>query len=96
MFQLVSLLAVSNTSISGWLRQIYKGMALKVQGVPSLNAVLLEGSPVVVRQAVSAMRGRYSVRIELMFLTAKDLAQALIKALQARGAAAPSSGRSST
>lgn len=98
MFQLVSLAAVSNVSISGWLQQIYKGMSLKVRGVPSLNAVLLEGPPIVVRQAVSAihvldqpaMRGRHSVRIEPAFLTAKHLAQALIKALQAEGYSASS------
>ncbi len=98
MFQLVPLSAVSSVSIGGWLRQIYKGMSLKVQGVPDLNAVLLQGSPVVVRQAVSAirvldqpaMRGRYSVRIEPVFLSATELAGALIKTLKAEGYSAGS------
>ena len=98
MFQLVPLSAVSNVSISGWLRQIYKGMSLKVKGMPTLNAVLLQGSPVVVRQAVSAirvldqptMRGRYSVRIEPVFMSATELAAALVKALQAEGYSASS------
>lgn len=98
-FQFVPISAVSDVSVKGWLNQIYKGMGLKIQSVTTTNAVLLQGPPDVVKQAVSAisildqpsMRGRYSVRIEPMFLSADDLAQALVKTLQAEGYSAGSS-----
>lgn len=97
-FQFVPVKTVSNVSLKGWLQQVYKSMGLQVQTDVSTNGVLLEGPPAVVKQAAAAipvldqpaMRGRYSVRIQPMFLSASDLAQALVKALQAEGYSASS------
>ncbi|MDM8524804.1 type II secretion system protein GspD [Desulfococcaceae bacterium HSG8] len=92
-FQLVPLRVVRNVHVAGWLRQAYKGQKLEIFEDPERNAVLLMGAPSVAAQALKAvrlldqpyMRGRYSVRIEPVFLSAEELAKLLTEVLNSEG-----------
>ncbi|MCK5523279.1 MAG: type II secretion system protein GspD [Thiomargarita sp.] len=96
--QFVPLKVVKNAQVGKWIAQAFKGHKLTVQEDAERNAIILIGTPHLVRQAVKAirvldqplMRGRYSLRIEPAFLTAEVLAQQLIKVLNAYGYAASS------
>lgn len=98
-FQLVQLHNVSNGDVTRWLRTAYgDNKELKIDEDIRRNAVVLSGPPVLVRQAVQAikvldqpyLRGSFSARIEPAFIAADDLAKKLVEALRAQGYAADS------
>jgi len=92
-FQLVTLQNVRNTSVRGWLAQLYKGQDIEINEDPDRNAIILQGAPAMVEQALQAvafldqptMRGRYSLRIEPLYQNPKDLGDALLTVLQSEG-----------
>lgn len=91
-FQLVEMEVIRAGDAARWLTTIYGG-ELKVTEDASRNALLINGRPEVVRQALSAlkvfdrttMRGRISTRLEPAFLTAVQLADKLIEVLNVQG-----------
>ena len=95
-FQLVPLLVVRNTSVAGWLRTAFKGQNLEIFEDTDRNALLLLGPAPIVSQAMVTiavldqpnMRGRFSLRIEPMFLDAEELARLLVDVLNNEGYAA--------
>lgn len=92
-FQFVPLTAVRNTMVAGTLRGLYSGSKLNISEDPNRNAILLKGTPNLVNQAIEAikfldqpyMRGRHSIRINPVFLSAAELAQQLNQVLTAEG-----------
>lgn len=92
-FQLVQLKVVRSGQILGWLSKVYAGSQLKIQDSQQRNAIILQGSDELVREAVRAieffdkpfMRGRHSIRIEPAFISAKELAPLLVDVLIAQG-----------
>ncbi len=97
--QFVPLKVVRNTQVRSWLQQAFKGQKLTIQEDAGRNAIILIGTPVLVRQATEAisvldqplMRGQYSIRIEPAFLSADVLAKQLTNVLNAHGYGATSS-----
>ena len=97
--QFVPLKVVRNAQVRNWIQQAFKGHDLKIQEDAQRNAIILIGTPQLVKQAADAirvldqplMRGQYSVRIEPAFLEADVLAKQLINVLTAHGYAASSS-----
>lgn len=93
LFQLVPLNNVRNSQVRGWLSEIYAEYPMKISEDPERNALLLSGAPDIVEQAVEAvkvldqpsMRGRYSLKIEPMFLSADELSLALTTVLNSEG-----------
>lgn len=91
-FQLVELQAVRNTDIAGWIRTMF-GDKLQLQEDPNRNAVWLSGQSEDVTAALEAihvldqplMKGRHSVRITPVFMSADELAKKLTEILQAEG-----------
>lgn len=92
-FQLVPLSVVRNVHVAGWLKQAYKGQKLEIFEDPERNAILLMGAPVIIEQALKAirvldqpyMRGRHSVRIEPIFVNAEELSRMLLDVLNSEG-----------
>jgi len=99
-FQLVPLKAVRNTNVTGWLKQAYKGQPMEIFEDPERNAILLMGPPDLLEQALEAarlldqpyMRGTRSIRIEPVFMSAGELADILVNALNAEGYSASTKG----
>jgi general secretion pathway protein D len=95
-FQLVPLKVVRNTDVRGWLKLAFKDQKLEIFEDPQRNAVLVMGAPGIVEYAIQAirlldqpnMRGHHSIRIEPVFLTAGELAEALDQVLNSEGFAA--------
>lgn len=91
-FQLVELEVVRSGDAARWLTTLF-GQELKVLDETSRNAVLINGKPQQVRQAIDAlrvfdrplMRGRSSTRLEPAFLSAEQLADRLIDVLNLQG-----------
>lgn len=98
-FQIVHLYSVSANKVRGWINQAYEGQGLVVQGDQEQSHLIINGPPRVVAQAVEAvglfdqpgLRGRYSVRIEPVFQSPVQLADALIQVLRGEGYAASDS-----
>ncbi|MEM9301446.1 MAG: hypothetical protein AAGE01_05005 [Pseudomonadota bacterium] len=75
---------------------LLRGIDVQVTQLPFLNAMLLSGMPEAVRAAAAtlsmvdrpSMKGRYSVRIEPVFVEPEALAERLITVLKAEGYAA--------
>jgi general secretion pathway protein D len=94
-FQLVELQAVRNTDIAQWLRTMF-GTKVTLQEDPSRNAVWLSGQPDDVAAAMEAvrildqplMKGRNSVRVSPVYMSADELARKLAELLLAEGYAA--------
>ena len=92
-FMFVPLEVVSNAKVRSWLVQALKGQNIEVKEDPVRNAIVLQGRPSVVEQALSIidfldqplMRGRYSVSIEPSFLLVEDLVKNLEQVLAAEG-----------
>jgi len=92
-FQFVPLTAVRNTMVAGTLRGLYGGSKLNISEDPNRNAILLKGTSNLVNQAIEAikfldqpyMRGRHSVRINPVFLSASELAKQLNQVLRTEG-----------
>jgi len=92
-FQLVELEVVSSNDANRWLTTLF-GQELKLseQG-GARNALLINGRPTLVRQAVEAlavfdrpaMRGRISTRLEPAFMSAEELANRLVEVLNVQG-----------
>ncbi|MEA1889027.1 MAG: secretin N-terminal domain-containing protein, partial [Pseudomonadota bacterium] len=102
-FQLVPLVNVRNIAVKSWLSVMFKDPALEVYEDPVRNAIVLQGPAAIVSRAVEAialldqpsMKGRYSLRIDPLFITPDELAQALVLVLKSEGYAAsdkPDSG----
>ena len=91
-FQLVELEVVRSSDALRWLTTIF-GSELKVTDESNRNAVLLNGKPLQVSQALEAlrvfdrplMRGRLSTRLEPAFLTSDQLADRLVEVLNVQG-----------
>ncbi|HUW36056.1 MAG TPA: type II secretion system protein GspD [Rhodocyclaceae bacterium] len=91
-FQLVELQAVRNTDIANWIRTMF-GDKVHLQEDPNRNAVWLNGQPDDVTAALEAihvldqplMKGRHSVRITPVFMSADELTKKLTEILQAEG-----------
>lgn len=91
-FQLVEMDVIRATDAARWLTTIY-GSELKITEDPTRNALLLNGRPDLVRQALAAlkvfdrptMRGRISTRLEPAFLSAEQLADRLTEVLNVQG-----------
>lgn len=92
-FQLVPLQVVKAANVTEWINQAYKGHDVKIFSDQPRNAILIMGSPPMVSQVVEAikifdqptMRGRFSERIEPVYLTAADLAEMLQNILSTEG-----------
>lgn len=92
-FQFIPLSVVSHTDVSMLLHGLNKSGQLKISENPTRNAILLSGPPAIVRQALEAirfldqplMRGKYSLRVEPVFMNAKQLADELEKVLKTEG-----------
>ena len=91
-FQLVELQAVRNTDIAGWIKTMF-GEKVNLQEDPNRNAVWLSGQSEDVTAALEAihvldqplMKGRHSVRITPVFMSADELAKKLAEVLLAEG-----------
>ena len=98
-FQLVELQAVRNTDIASWIRTMF-GDKVHLQEDPNRNAVWLNGQSDDVTAALEAihvldqplMKGRHSVRITPVFMSADELTKKLTEILQAEGYSAGSPG----
>jgi general secretion pathway protein D len=92
-FQIVPLRVVRNVQVASWLRQIYPSTKLQISEDPERNAIILSGMPDLVRNAAEAvafldqpnMKGRYSLRIEPVFLSADELSTQLVSVLNTQG-----------
>ena len=102
-FQFVALEVLRNSQIRGWLMQMFPGNELEVDEDASRNAVILQGSPALVRQAIEAievldqpyLRGRSVLRVDPVWSSASELSQELSNLLAAQGyqvANSPTSG----
>ena len=95
-FQLVTLHSVRNVDVRNWLNQLYKKHGLVIGEDPKRNAIILQGSPALVAQAIQAievldqpnMRSRHSIKITPLYQPASSLADGLLKILKAEGYAA--------
>lgn len=91
-FQLVELQAVRNTDIAAWVRTMF-GDKIQLQEDPNRDAVWLSGQSDDVTAALEAihvldqplMKGRNSVRITPVFMSAEELTKKLTEILQAEG-----------
>lgn len=91
-FQVVDLHQVSATDMAAWLTDAY-GARVKVFPAGKIGAVMIFGLPENVRDAVEAARvldqarlaGRRSLRVGLVYWTAKALAAKLVEVLRAEG-----------
>lgn len=92
-FQIVPLINVRNTTVTGPLHQIYESTDLKIEEDAEQNTIILRGPQNIVRNAVEtiqfldqpAMRGRYSLRIDPSYQPADTLGDALVEILQTEG-----------
>lgn len=102
-FQIVALEVLRNAQVRGLLTQMFPGNELQVNEDSSRNAVILQGPPALVRQAIAAievldqpyMRGRSVLRIDPVWSDASQLSEELGTMLLAQGyqiASSPSSG----
>ena len=95
-FQLVTLHNVRSTDVRNWLFQLYNKHGLFIGEDPKRNAIILQGSPELVAQAIQAievldqpnMRSRHSIQITPLYQSATSLADGLLKILKAEGYAA--------
>jgi len=100
-FQLVELQAVRNTDIAIWIKSMF-GNKVSLMEDPGRNAVWLSGQADDVGAAIEAvrvldqplMKGRHSIRITPVYLSADELARKLAEILLAQGYSAgpPSTG----
>jgi general secretion pathway protein D len=89
----VPLRVVRNVQVASWLRQLYPSTKLQISEDPERNAIILSGMPDLVRNAAEAvafldqpnMKGRYSLRIEPIFLSADELSSQLVSVLNTQG-----------
>lgn len=92
-FMFVQLKTVSNAKVASWVASALTGKDIKVTEDAVRNAVMLNGKPDVVRQALAIidvldqplMRGKYSTSIEPAFTKVKDLSANLKEVLSAEG-----------
>ncbi len=92
-FQVVPMQVVNSTQMQQWLASAYKDYGLTVTASKQGNSVVLMGPRPLVAQAVEgirmldqpAMSGRYSMRIEPLYLEAEDLCDMLSDVLGAEG-----------
>ena len=92
-FYLMDLKVVQAQRAVGWLAQAFEGQKATFRSDSERNAVWLQGSLEVVKQAAEVvklvdqplMRGRYSMRIEPRFLGADKLTARLVQLMTAQG-----------
>ncbi|KAF1686629.1 hypothetical protein B1992_06885 [Pseudoxanthomonas broegbernensis] len=91
-FQMIELEVIRSGDAVRWLNTLF-GSELKVTEETARNAILINGRPSQVRQAIEAlrvfdrplMRGRISTRLEPAFLTADELSARLTDVLNLQG-----------
>ncbi|MCD9047789.1 secretin N-terminal domain-containing protein [Luteimonas sp. MHLX1A] len=91
-FQLIELEVVRSGDAVRWLTTLF-GQELRITEETARNAILLQGRPSQVRQAIEAlrvfdrplMRGRVSTRLEPVFMTADELSNRLTEVLNLQG-----------
>jgi len=91
-FQMIELEVIRSGDAVRWLNTLF-GSELKVTEETARNAVLINGRPSQVRQAIEAlrvfdrplMRGRISTRLEPAFLSAEELSARLTEVLNLQG-----------
>ncbi len=92
-FMFVQLKTVSNSKVASWVSSALQGKDIKVTEDAVRNAVMLNGKPDLVRQALAIievldqplMRGKFSTSIEPAFTKASDLSKNLREVLNAEG-----------
>ena len=92
-FQLVPLHVVRGPQVRGWLKQAFEGAALKILEDPDRSALLLKGDADTLARALAMievldqplLRGRHSLLVEPVFMSAGKLARALESVLKAEG-----------
>ena len=92
-FQIVPLKVISSRRMVTWLKALYKTPKLDIQQANEHNSVILRGTPNTIKPALEViesfdrpfMIGRYSLRIDPLFLTAQELSAELVKVLGAEG-----------
>lgn len=92
-FMFVPLEVVSNNKVRAWLTDLLKGQDLLIKEDPIRNAIVLQGKPAQVEQALAIiksldqplMRGKYSIAIEPAYVKVSDLAENLEKILKSEG-----------
>lgn len=92
-FMFVPLKVVNNSRVASWVSAALNGKDIKVSEDTVRNAVMLNGKPDLVRQALAIidvldqplMRGKYSTSIEPAFTKASDLSKNLKEVLVAEG-----------
>ncbi|NDY96319.1 secretin N-terminal domain-containing protein [Wenzhouxiangella limi] len=99
-FQIVPLAVVRNTQVRSLLADIFRGRGLEVSEDAGRNAILLQGRPEIIRQALATievldqplMRGRNILRIEPIYRSAGELASEIQELLTAQGYAPETGG----
>lgn len=92
-FMFVPLEVVSNTKVRGWLSDLLKGRDLQIKEDPIRNAIVLQGKPAQIEQALSIiksldqplMRGKFSLALEPAYAKVDDLAVNLENILKSEG-----------
>ncbi len=92
-FMFVPLKAVTNSRVTGWVRDALTGKDIQVTEDATRNAVLLKGKPDLVNQALSIievldqpmMRGKFSASIEPAYVKVDALSKNLKEVLNAEG-----------
>lgn len=91
-FQLIELNVVRSGDAVRWLNTLF-GQDIKIIDESGRNSIIISGKPLLVQQAVDAlkvfdrplMRGRISTRLEPAFMSAEDLANRLVDVLNVQG-----------
>ena len=92
-FQLVQLRVVRGPQVRGWLKEAFDRKELDILEDPDRNALVLKGSADTLARAMAMievldqplLRGRNGLVIEPVFMSAGELAQALVSVLRAEG-----------
>ena len=92
-FQLVPLHVVRGPQVRGWLKQAFEGTTLKIIEDSDRSALLLKGDADTLARALAMievldqplLRGRHTLIVEPVFLSAGTLARALDSVLKAEG-----------
>ncbi len=92
-FQVVPLQVIGSAQMTQWLTSAYKDYGLVVTASKTGNSIILMGPRTLVAQAVEGVRmfdqpaltGRYSIRIEPLYIDAEELSEMLIDVLSSEG-----------
>jgi general secretion pathway protein D len=93
LFLWVQIDVVSSNALSGWLGNAMRGQELQISTVPQSNALLLQGKPDIIEEALSivelldqpAMRGKFSSIVEPAYGDSELIAKDLMEILRSEG-----------